>query len=173
MRTARLYKEKRSPRRRASPSSHHAWRVIRKSPITSASMRVRKKQSSASSGRQTIGSLSLNDVFNTTGTPVKSRNALISRQYRGFASRVTVCSRPVPSTCVGAGICARLSGRRATRQLFFRQFSNAAALAAHAAAANRRENLLRRKSRPPVSVFHHKRARLSQFLVPHVVSRPD
>src|ERR1700719_4269673 len=43
-----------------------------KFPITSTSIWVRRKQSSASSGRQTMGSLSLNDVFSTTGTPVRS-----------------------------------------------------------------------------------------------------
>src|ERR1700676_2068018 len=53
-------------------------RLIRKSPSTSASIWVRKKQSIASSGRQTIGSVSLNEVFSTTGTPVKSRKAEIS-----------------------------------------------------------------------------------------------
>src|ERR1700683_893642 len=41
-----------------------------KLPITNTSICVRWKQCSASSGRQTIGSLSLKDVFNTTGTPV-------------------------------------------------------------------------------------------------------
>jgi hypothetical protein len=61
-----------------APFTTQAARVTRKSPNTSASIFVRKKQSIASSGRQTIGSLSLNDVFSTTGTPVKSRNAEIS-----------------------------------------------------------------------------------------------
>jgi len=55
-----------------------AGRVIRKSPRTSASICVRSKQSMASSGLQTIGSLSLNEVFSTTGTPVSSANAEIS-----------------------------------------------------------------------------------------------
>ena len=40
-------------------------------PITSTSMRVRRKQSSASSGRSTIGSFSLNEVLSSTGTPVR------------------------------------------------------------------------------------------------------
>src|SRR5580704_952718 len=44
-------------------------------PITSTSICVRPKQSSASSGLQTIGSLSLKDVFNRTGTPVCSPKA--------------------------------------------------------------------------------------------------
>ena len=35
-------------------------------------------QSSASSGRQTTGSFSLNEVFSTIGTPVSARNASIS-----------------------------------------------------------------------------------------------
>ena len=39
--------------------------------MATASIRVRKKQSIASSGVHTIGSFSLNDVFNTTGTPVE------------------------------------------------------------------------------------------------------
>src|SRR5215469_722494 len=52
--------------------------VIRKSPRTSASICVRSKQSMASSGLQTIGSLSLNEVFSTTGTPVSSANAEIN-----------------------------------------------------------------------------------------------
>ena len=41
-------------------------------------MPVRLKQSSACSGVLTIGSLSLNEVFNTTGTPVSLSNALMS-----------------------------------------------------------------------------------------------
>src|SRR5207253_4181100 len=81
--------------------------VIRKSPITRASIWVRKKQSIASCGLHTIGSLSLNEVFSTTGIPVCRSTSLISFQYRGFAVFVTVCSRPVPSTCVGAGILSR------------------------------------------------------------------
>src|SRR5262249_59863049 len=36
-------------------------------PMTSTSMRVRRKQSSASAGRSTIGSFSLNEVFNNIG----------------------------------------------------------------------------------------------------------
>src|SRR2546427_6879860 len=39
-------------------------------PIYSASIRVFRKQAIASRGVQTIGSFSLNEVFNTTGTPV-------------------------------------------------------------------------------------------------------
>ena len=41
------------------------------SPSTSTSIFVRRKQSMASSGRHTMGSLSLNEVFSTTGTPVR------------------------------------------------------------------------------------------------------
>ena len=41
---------------------------------------VRRKQSSASSGRCTIGSFSLNDVLSSTGTPVRCSNALMSCQ---------------------------------------------------------------------------------------------
>lgn len=55
-----------------------APRLTTHPPITSTSIFVRKKQSSASSGRHTTGSFSLNEVFSTIGTPVKSRNALIS-----------------------------------------------------------------------------------------------
>lgn len=47
-------------------------------PITSRSMRVRRKQSSASCGVHTIGSFSLNDVFRTIGRPVSRSNASIS-----------------------------------------------------------------------------------------------
>src|SRR5580704_4430892 len=57
-----------------------------KFPITNTSICVRWKQSSASSGRQTIGSLSLKDVFRTIGTPVACSNVRISCQERGFAS---------------------------------------------------------------------------------------
>ena len=46
---------------------------------TSISILVLKKQSSASAGRQTTGSFSLNEVFNTIGTPVKPRNASMRR----------------------------------------------------------------------------------------------
>ena len=45
-------------------------------PITSTSILVRRKQSSASFGSQTTGSFSLNEVFSTIGTPVRSRKAL-------------------------------------------------------------------------------------------------
>ena len=51
-------------------SSRAAGRRIRKSPITSVSMWVRRKQLMASSGRSTMGSLSLNEVLTTAGTPV-------------------------------------------------------------------------------------------------------
>jgi hypothetical protein len=42
------------------------------SPSTRISIRVRRKQSSASSGWQTTGSFSLNDVLSSIGTPVRS-----------------------------------------------------------------------------------------------------
>src|SRR5260370_31710660 len=54
--------------------------VIRKPPRTRTSIWVRRKQSSASSGRQTMGSLSLKEVFRTTGTPVRLANSRMSRQ---------------------------------------------------------------------------------------------
>src|SRR5208282_1035158 len=82
-----------------------------KSPRTRTSIRVRRKHSRASCGRQTIGSLSLNEVFKTIGTPVRWPTARKSFQKIGFAERLTVCKRAVPSTCVGAGIAARFSGR--------------------------------------------------------------
>ncbi len=44
-------------------------------PITSSSIFVRRKQSSASSGLHTTGSFSLKEVFGTIGTPVNARNA--------------------------------------------------------------------------------------------------
>lgn len=52
-------------------------RRIITSSSTSTSILVRRKQSSASSGRHTTGSFSLKDVFNTMGTPVSSRKALM------------------------------------------------------------------------------------------------
>ena len=48
------------------------------SPITSTSILVRRKQSSASAGVQTTGSFSLKLVFSTIGTPVWAWKALIS-----------------------------------------------------------------------------------------------
>src|SRR5271166_2493450 len=45
-------------------------RNITTSPMTSASIFVRRKQASASSGRHTTGSFSLNEVLSTIGTPV-------------------------------------------------------------------------------------------------------
>jgi len=49
------------------------------SPNTSTSIRVRKKHSKASTGLHTTGSFSLNEVFSTIGTPVRSTKASISR----------------------------------------------------------------------------------------------
>jgi hypothetical protein len=68
---------RRAPTSQTSGGSLHG-RVIRKLPSTSASICVRTKQSSASSGRQTMGSLSLKEVFSTTGTPVWRSNSEIS-----------------------------------------------------------------------------------------------
>ena len=65
------------------PSARHLCRsglAHQKSPRTRTSIFVRRKHSMASSGRQTIGSLSLNEVFSTTGTPVRFPNSRISRQ---------------------------------------------------------------------------------------------
>ena len=65
------------PARMAAPQP---VRSMANGPITSTSMRVRRKQSSASAGVQTIGSFSLKDVFRTIGTPVRSPKARIRRQ---------------------------------------------------------------------------------------------
>ena len=67
----------------------------------------------ASWGFKTMGSFSLNEVLSSTGTPVSFSNSLINAQYNGLFRRLTVWSRPVPSTWVGAGIAARFSGRTA------------------------------------------------------------
>src|SRR5262245_31468402 len=48
-----------------------ATRSMNQVPSTSTSILVRKKQSNASSGRQTTGSFSLNDVFSTMGIEVR------------------------------------------------------------------------------------------------------
>lgn len=57
----------------------HPCRRISTSPSTSRSMRVRRKQSRAWAGVQTIGSFSLNEVLSTIGTPVRSAKARIRR----------------------------------------------------------------------------------------------
>src|SRR5262245_7817089 len=80
-------------------------------PMTRTSMCVRRKQSSASRGRSTMGSFSLNDVLSRIGTPLMRSNALMRFQYRAFERRLTVWRRPDPSTWVTAGITDRLSGR--------------------------------------------------------------
>ena len=49
---------------------HPICRLMTVFPRTSRSILVRKKQSTASCGRHTMGSFSLNDVFNKIGTPV-------------------------------------------------------------------------------------------------------
>ena len=73
-------------------------------------MFVRRKQSIACAGVFTIGSFSLNDVLIRIGTPVSSPKRLSRLQYSGLTSRSTVCSRPVPSSCVTAGIRSRWCG---------------------------------------------------------------
>src|SRR6185295_16527260 len=93
------------------PHRQRAARSTTQSPSTRRSIRVRRKQSSASSGVLTMGSLSLNDVFKSMGTPVASSKALSSAQKRGFCSGETVCRRAVPSTWVTAGTCGLRSGR--------------------------------------------------------------
>ena len=77
-----------SRRRRGRPGEGEATgvyrpcgpRITNQSPITSTSIFVLKKQSSASTGRHTTGSFSLKDVLSTIGTPVISRKASISCQ---------------------------------------------------------------------------------------------
>lgn len=49
-----------------------AWRRTKTPSSTSTSMRVRRKQSRAWRGVQTIGSFSLKEVLSTIGTPVRS-----------------------------------------------------------------------------------------------------
>jgi hypothetical protein len=63
----------------SQPSRPLMDRSSTKSPITKASISVRKKHSSASSGRQTTGSFSLNEVLSTIGTPVRSRKHSMRR----------------------------------------------------------------------------------------------
>src|SRR5436305_7414777 len=58
----------------ALPISGSGRRSTTWSPSTSMSIRVRRKHSSASSGRQTTGSFSLNEVLSTIGTPVRARS---------------------------------------------------------------------------------------------------
>src|SRR5205823_7465806 len=61
---------------------------------TRASISVRMKQRYASSGVQTIGSpRTLNDVFTTTGQPVRDSNARMSAWYSALVSSLTVCTR--------------------------------------------------------------------------------
>src|SRR4029077_2907581 len=71
--------ENRNKRDQRGTSADSGLRT-RMSPRTSTSILERKKQSMASSGRQTMGSLSLNEVFRTTGTPVRLANSRISPQ---------------------------------------------------------------------------------------------
>ena len=59
-------------------------------PMTSTSMCVRRKQSSASGGRRTMGSFSLNEVLSSIGTPLIRPKAVINLQYRGFERGLTV-----------------------------------------------------------------------------------
>jgi hypothetical protein len=60
----------------AHPSTARRCRIV--SPITNTSIRVRRKQSSASLGSHTTGSFSLNEVLSTIGTPVSSPKAAMS-----------------------------------------------------------------------------------------------
>ena len=56
-----------------------------------------------SSGVRTMGStLLLNEVFSSTGTPVSAPKRSRSRHSGWFCSRVTVCTRALPSTWVTA-----------------------------------------------------------------------
>jgi hypothetical protein len=58
---------------------------IRYGPIASTSMRVRLKQSIASSGAQTIGSFSLKLVFRITGTRFYARRSGSDRSTTDFS----------------------------------------------------------------------------------------
>jgi hypothetical protein len=65
-------------RRMLVPCLTAYWRTRILLPSTKTSILVRKKQSSASSGLQTMGSFSLKEVLRTIGTSVSSSNASIS-----------------------------------------------------------------------------------------------
>ena len=80
------------------------WRLTSSVSITSHSTSVLRKQATASRGVHTIGSLTLNDVFNNTGTPVRRAKDSRSLRYRGFDSASTVCTLAVPSTWTTAGM---------------------------------------------------------------------
>src|SRR6266849_4126923 len=104
----------RTPKRRIAPHLVQAGGSFSRTyrPMTRASSPVEKKVRRASPGEQTMGSpWSLKDVFSTIGTPVSWWNASINRRNGGLAASVTVCRRPVPSTCVIAGTWLRRSGR--------------------------------------------------------------
>src|SRR6202521_3731150 len=62
---------------------------------------------------------------------------------------------------------------RATNQFFLRQFDYGIAAVRNAARADRLANLRLCKSRPPISVIHHKRPRLPKNLVPDVKRSAD
>lgn len=73
----------RCSRGRVSPdgvvgASAQVWEVRKTSPINSASMPVRRNVSIAWAGVHTMGSLSLNDVLRTSGTPVRAKKREIS-----------------------------------------------------------------------------------------------
>src|SRR6266568_8409115 len=79
--------------------------------MTKASIPELKNVRTASVGVFTIASpRKLNDVFITTGTPVRFPNSLIRFQYKGLMSFSTVCGRALPSTCVTEGMMPRFSG---------------------------------------------------------------
>ena len=65
-------------RRMLVPCLTAYWRTRILLPSTKTSILVRKKQSSASAGLQTMGSFSLKEVLRTIGTSVSWRNASIS-----------------------------------------------------------------------------------------------
>src|SRR5262249_28766223 len=66
--------------------------------MTSQSIFVLRKQSSASCGLQTTGSFSLNAVLSTIGPFVRARKLSINLWYLELVRDDTVCRRPEPST---------------------------------------------------------------------------
>ncbi len=99
----------------ARPNRTRSWLSPSSPPYpfstTTASVAVRKKQSSACSGDSTIGSFSLKLVFSTTGVSVFPAKAEMSAWCAGLRSFPTAWSCPVPSTWVTAGISPCLSSR--------------------------------------------------------------
>ena len=92
----------------AIPSSRSSNKAI--SEKKSIDMSARKVLS-ASSGVATSGSWSLNDVFKTMGTPVRSRNLVISAWNNGAIQASTSWRRHVPLRWMTAGMSDDRAGR--------------------------------------------------------------